>query len=190
MSSSDPSPIRQGSFRRSPIRQTAARGLFALALGLSAASLSGCGFQPLYGGKGVGAAAADRLMEVDIASIPDREGQKLRNLLIDNFYPSERPSNPRYRLDVALSASEQKLALQKDATAVRAQLLVNAPYRLTDTQTGQVVFQSSSRSMISYNTLEQHYAAIATVQSAYDRALEDISNDITTRVAMYLGRGS
>ncbi|MCM8732628.1 LPS assembly lipoprotein LptE [Azospirillum sp. A1-3] len=171
-------------------RQTAARGLFALALGLSALSLSGCGFQPLYGGQGVGAAAADRLMEVDIASIPNREGQKLRNLLIDNFYPSERPSNPRYRLDVALSASEQKLALQKDATAVRAQLLVNAPYRLTDTQTGQVVFQSNSRSMVSYNTLEQHYAAIVTVQNAYDRALEDISNDITTRVAMYLGRGS
>jgi LPS-assembly lipoprotein len=190
MSSSDPRSIRQGSFRRSPFRQTAARGLFGLALGLSAMSLSGCGFQPLYGGKGVGAAAADRLMEVDIASIPDREGQKLRNLLIDNFYPSERPGNPRYRLDVALSASEQKLALQKDATAVRAQLLVNAPYRLTDTQTGQVVFQSSSRSMISYNTLEQHYAAIVTVQNAYDRALEDISNDITTRVAMYLGRGS
>ena len=185
MSSSDPR-----SFHRSQLRQAAARGLFALALGLSAVSLSGCGFQPLYGGKGVGAAAADRLMEVDIASIPDREGQKLRNLLIDNFYPSERPSNPRYRLDVALSASEQKLALQKDATAVRAQLLVNAPYRLTDTQTGQVVFQSSSRSMISYNTLEQHYAAIVTMQNAYDRALEDISNDITTRVAMHLGRGS
>ncbi|CAO3415915.1 Uncharacterized protein CC_3750 [Azospirillum endophyticum] len=167
-----------------------ARGLFALALGLSTASLSACGFQPLYGGKGVGSDAADRLMDVDVASIPDREGQKLRNLLIDNFYPSERPNNPRYRLDVALSASEQKLALQKDATAVRAQLLVNAPYRLTDTQTGKVVFQSSSRSMISYNTLEQHYAAIVTMQNAYDRALEDISNDITTRVAMYLGRGS
>lgn len=190
MSSSDLSLFSRSPLRRAPFRQGLTRGLFALALGLSAMSLSGCGFQPLYGGKGVGAEAADRLMEVDIASIPNREGQKLRNLLIDNFYPSERPSNPRYRLDVSVSASEQKLALQKDATAVRAQLLVNAPYRLTDTRTGQVVFQSSSRSMISYNTLEQHYAAIVTVQSAYDRALEDISNDITTRVAMYLGRGS
>lgn len=185
MSSSDPRPVRRTAFQR-----TLARGLFALALGLSAASLSGCGFQPLYGGSSVGAAASDRLMEVDIASIPNREGQKLRNLLIDNFYPSQRPGSTRYRLDIALSASEQKLALQKDATAVRAQLLVNAPYRLTDTQTGKVVFQSNSRSMISYNTLEQHYAAIVTVQSAYDRALEDISNDITTRIAMFLGRES
>ncbi|WP_247872095.1 LPS assembly lipoprotein LptE [Azospirillum sp. TSO35-2] len=166
------------------------RGLAALAFGLSALALSGCGFQPLYGERGIGAGAAERLNDVEIASIPNREGQKLRNLLIDRFYPSARPSNPRYRLDVSVTAVEQKLALQKDATAVRAQLLVNAPYRLIDTQTGAVVFQSSSRSMISYNTLEQHYAAIVTQQNAYDRALDDISNDITTRVAMHLGRGS
>nr|WP_246513430.1 LPS assembly lipoprotein LptE [Azospirillum picis] len=152
--------------------------------------MSGCGFQPLYGEKGVGTAAAEKLNDIDISPIPDREGQKLRNLLIDKFYTSGRPGNPRYRLDVSVSAVEQKLALQKDATAVRAQLLVNAPYRLIEVGSGKVVFQSNSRSMISYNTLEQHYAAIVTMENAYDRALTDISNDITTRVAMYMGRGS
>lgn len=151
---------------------------------------AGCGFQPLYGDHGAQAGVSEKLGQVEIATIPNRYGQQLRNLLIDRFYEQARPGNPRYRLDTALEASEQKLALQKDATAVRAQLLVNAPYRLTDTQTGRVVFQSTARSMVSYNVLEQHYAGLATVDNAYDRALLDISNDITTRVAMFLGRGS
>lgn len=166
------------------------RGLLAPAALFGALLLAGCGFQPLYGDRGVGAAAAEKLETVDIAPIPDREGQKLRNLLIDRFYTVSRPAQTRYRLDASINAVEQKLALQKDASAVRAQLLVNVPYRLIDTANGQVVFQSSSRSMISYNILEQHYAGVLTVENAYDRALLEISNDLASRVAMFLGRGS
>lgn len=166
------------------------RGLLAPAALLGALLLAGCGFQPLYGDRGVGAAAAEKLETVDIAPIPDREGQKLRNLLIDRFYTTSRPAQTRYRLDASVNAVEQKLALQKDASAVRAQLLVTVPYRLVDTANGQVVFQSNSRSMISYNILEQHYAGVLTVENAYDRALLEISNDVTSRVAMFLGRGS
>ncbi|AWK86056.1 LPS assembly lipoprotein LptE [Azospirillum thermophilum] len=175
---------------RNSIRRRPGQGLRALVLVAASLAASACGFQPLYGGAGVGAGAAEKLNTVEIAPIPDREGQKLRNLLIDRFYESSRPGNPRYRLDTSLTAYEQKLALQKDASAIRAQLMVTAPYRLVDTATGQVVFQSSARSMISYNILEQHYAGLLTVENAYDRALSEISNDITTRVAMFLGRGS
>lgn len=166
----------------------ARRGLLALAvLAPVALGTAACGFQPLYGGKGPNSVAA-RLEEVDIGMIPDRYGQQLRNLLIDRFYKDGRPGNPQYRLLTSLTASEQKLALQKDATAVRAQLVVNAPYQLVDTNTGRVVLSSSSRSFISYNVLEQQYAGLVTVENAYDRALLEISNDITTRVSMYLGR--
>ncbi|MBP2229876.1 LPS-assembly lipoprotein [Azospirillum agricola] len=186
MSSSDLGGFRRFPALRHALGRVMTRGLLALAVTATAA----CGFQPLYGDHGIGAGASEKLHSVDIASIPDREGQKLRNLLIDRFYESSRPEKTRYRLDVSVTAVEQKLALQKDASAVRSQLLVNAPYRLTDTTNGQVVFASSSRSMISYNILEQHYAGLLTVENAYDRALLEISNDITTRVAMHLGRGS
>ncbi len=183
MSSSDPSL-----FRRAPSRALKAPALKGGLLACALALLSACGFQPLYGDKSYGAGATEKLANVDIGGIPDREGQKLRNLLIDRFYPTSRPSSTRYRLNVSLTAAEEKLALQKDASAVRAQLHVNAPYTLTDTTTGAVVFQSRARSLITYNILEQHYAGVVTVENAYDRALEEISNDITTRVAMHLGR--
>lgn len=173
-----------------PANRPILRGLLVPVAILGTLLLGGCGFQPLYGERGIGAGAAEKLETVDIAPIPDREGQKLRNLLIDRFYTTSRPAQTRYRLDASLNVVEQKLALQKDASAVRAQLLVNAPYRLVDTSNGQVVFQANSRSMISYNVLEQHYAGVLTVENAYDRALTEISGDIASRVAMFLGRGS
>ncbi|MCW2235523.1 LPS assembly lipoprotein LptE [Azospirillum canadense] len=164
------------------------RWLLALAvLAPVALGTAACGFQPLYGGRGAANVSA-KLQEVDIGMISDQYGQKLRNLLIDRFYKDGRPAQSQYRLLTSLTASEQKLALQKDATAVRAQLVVSAPYQLVDTNTGKVVLSSSSRSFVSYNVLEQQYAGLVTVENAYDRALLEISNDITARVAMYLNR--
>lgn len=164
------------------------RGLLALAvLAPVALGTAACGFQPLYGGRGAANVSA-KLQEVDIGMISDQYGQKLRNLLIDRFYKDGRPAQSQYRLLTSLTAAEQKLALQKDATAVRAQLVVSAPYQLVDTTTGKVVLSAISRSFISYNVLEQQYAGLVTVENAYDRALLEVSNDITARVAMYLNR--
>ena len=182
MSSSDPHQKKAGVRRR---------GLLAFAL-LAPAVLatSACGFQPMYGNLGPNSIGAVELQQVDISVIKDRYGQKLRNLLIDRFYADGRPVAPRYRLEATLIASEQKLALQKDATATRAQLIVSAPYQLTDAATGAILFQANARSFISYNVLEQQYAALATVENAYDRALLEIANEITIRVSAQLGRKS
>ncbi|MBB3263029.1 LPS-assembly lipoprotein [Azospirillum sp. OGB3] len=167
------------------------RGLLALAL-LAPAVLAtaACGFQPMYGTLGTNSIGAAELQQVDIGVIPDRYGQKLRNLLIDRFYADGRPAAPHYRLDTTLTASEQKLSIQKDATATRAQLVVNAPYRLIDAATGKILFQANARSYISYNVLEQQYGALAAVENAYDRALLEIANEMTIRVAAELGRKS
>ncbi|MCW2245228.1 LPS-assembly lipoprotein [Azospirillum fermentarium] len=163
----------------------AGAGLLALA-----PALAGCGFQPLYGaGAGAGRAEANAaLMQVGIANIPERRGQQLRNLLIDRFYETSRPDNSRYRLDASFQAGEQKLALRKDASAERAQLVMNAQYRLVDTASGKVVFSSSSRSFVSYNVPNDQFAAMSLVDSAYQRGLEQIADDITLRVAMFLSK--
>lgn len=168
--------------RRSLLSAGGATALLAL--------LPGCGFQPLYGDRSAGAGAADRLAQVDIANLPDRHGQQLRNLLIDRFYPDQRPNRTTHRLEASITAFEQKLALRKDASAERAQLVLNVPFRLVDTSNGKVVFQASSRALIAYNVLEEHYAALQTVDNAYERGLIQVSDEITNRVAMYFARGS
>ena len=61
----------------------AASNAFALALGLATVALTGCGansggFTPLYGPTG-GQTYDQRLAAVDIANIPGRVGQRIRN---------------------------------------------------------------------------------------------------------------
>ena len=153
------------------------------------ALLPGCGFQPLYGDRGTTAGAADKLEQVAISNMPDRQGQILRNLLIDRFHQDGRAAGTPYRLDAQVIASEQKLALRKDASAERAQLVLSVPFRLIDNATGRTLFEGRSRSFIPYNVLEERYAGLTTLDNAYTRGLTEISDDITARVAMYLTRG-
>src|SRR5690606_16052602 len=64
------------------------RGLLAMTfMSLATLVLAACGFSPVYGtlGQGQSAAAEAYLSQVSIDNIPDREGQYLRNALIDRF---------------------------------------------------------------------------------------------------------
>ena len=170
------------SSKRSLLRIGAAATLLAL--------LPGCGFRPLYGDSGATAGASEKLEQVAISNLPDRQGQILRNLLIDRFHQTDRGSKTTYRLDAQILASEQKLALRQDASAERAQLLLNVPFRLIDNATGRTLFEGRSRSFVPYNVLEERYAGLSTLDNAYTRGLTEISDDITARVAMFLSRGS
>ena len=164
------------------LRTGAALGILTL--------LSACGFRPLYGEQGVaGGGAADKLDQVAISNIPDRPGQVLRNLLIDRFHQNDRGTRTPYRLDAQILASEQKLALRQDASAERAQLVLNVPFRLIENATGRTVFEGRSRSYVPYNVLEERYAGLVTLDHAYTRGLTEISDEITARVAMYLSKG-
>ena len=70
---------------------------------LLAPVLAGCGFQPLYGsGFSGGEGVAGKLRSVDIALIPGRVGQEVRNELIFKETGGRDPAPPRYRLEIAL----------------------------------------------------------------------------------------
>ncbi|WP_035705422.1 LPS assembly lipoprotein LptE [Niveispirillum irakense] len=152
--------------------------------------LAGCGFQPVYGTRAGGVAAGQSLAQVQIDPIPERNGQVLRNNLIDRFYTDSRPSDPRYRLSIALSAVEEELGIQKDATATRARLRLQANYELIDNTNSQVVYRTSSRSVVSYNLLDSQFAVLASKQDAYDRGLTELAEDIRSRLGLYFARES
>lgn len=160
----------------------------ALLLALLPAALGACGFKPVYGTAAQDSAVGVALANVQIDPITDRNGQVLRNNLIDRFYTDGRPSSPRYRLSVALAATEEELGIQKDATATRARLRLQASYELIEISTGQVVYRTFSRSIISFNLLDSQFAVLATRQDAYDRGLTELADDIRTRLSLYFSR--
>lgn len=157
--------------------------IFALCL-----ALAGCGFKPLYGGHATGAQTV-MSSEVEIGNIPDREGQRLRNLLIDRMYLDGRPASAPYLLTVSpLKATLTNLGIRKDATSTRAMLEVTATMLLTDRATGAVVLERQVRSVGGYNQLDNQFATLVSRESVNDLMLEEMSDTIVTEVALYFSR--
>lgn len=161
------------------------RRLIAAILGMGAlAVLGGCGFQPLYGDYQGRGSASNRLATVAIEPIPDRIGQLLRNALEQRFERSG-PADKVYNLRIEeLTESISSLGIQKDATATRANLTITADFMLL--RDGTTVWGGTSQSTVSHNILNQQFASMMAETDSRARAVEQIANDITLRLAVFL----
>jgi LPS-assembly lipoprotein len=147
--------------------------------------LGACGFQPLHGRSAGGVTDAD-LDTVQLPYLADREGQLLRNFLMQRFNPDGRRTQTLYALNINLTKSSQNLGVRKDGTATRVNLTFSAELSLRQVQGGKEVFKARSVSNISYNVLEARFATVAAEQDAIRRATEALAQNISTRVAIYL----
>lgn len=149
------------------------------------AALPGCGFRPLYGGGRAGETAVD-LSDVAIATIPERAGQMLRNELLDRMAPYGEASDPHWLLQVSIVEQRLNYGIQKDATSSRASLRADASFTLVERGSGTTALSGSSLSINSFNVLRETYATAAAEADARQRAVRDLAEDITTRVAIFI----
>lgn len=166
----------------------------ALAAFLLALTLLGCGFRPLHqpqpdslseGLSGSPAPAVDRLAGVRVDPLPDRQGQQFHNLLIDRLNPLGQPSAPAYRLQVDLNQFIEKLALRRDETATRANLILRSSFTLRAAGDDSVLYSGRAVSINSYNILDQQYPTDVARADALERGLRELSDDITLRLSIY-----
>ncbi len=162
------------------------RRLTGLVLGAGiAGSVSACGFSPVY----QSSSSPDNkdvlleLAKVDILLIPDREGQMLRNFLLDRMQPRGQAAQTVYKLKTDLTVSSRDLGVQLDETTARSRINVNATYLLTG---NGLTKQFRSRSSSSYSTIDVEYASLVAEQDAIERSLRTIADEITVRVAAVL----
>jgi len=161
----------------------AAAGL-ALAL---AAGAAGCGFEPLYATDG---SARGHLARVHIDRIADRTGQQLRNALLLSFPPGDPAAPAAWRLRVRLKEDKAELGVEKQDVATRANLTLTAFYTLEDAASDKPVLSGDLRSVNSYNILESPYGTLAAERNARERAVRQIADGLTARLAAWLsGRG-
>lgn len=153
-------------------------------------SLSACGFTPLYGTGGkAGAPVAADLGSVYIENIPDREGQYLRNALIDRFYLSGRPDNAFYSLTVApVQESLTDLDITKSSDATRAQLRLATVMILRDRGAGQILLERKLTSITSYNVLQSQFTTRVSESNARQNALDDLARQVEQQLALYFRR--
>jgi LPS-assembly lipoprotein len=152
---------------------------------LMLAGLAGCGFRPLYGGDAGGSAAS--LAQIRIANIPDRPGQQLRNLLLDRLTPLGPPARPAYELSVVLREARHDLAIRKDESATRANLVLTASFVLVPADARDARrFAGSAVSTNSFNRVRSDFAALSAENDARNRALRVLAEEIRLRIAAAL----
>jgi LPS-assembly lipoprotein len=168
------------------------RGVAAVAIaGLLSLGAAGCGFHPLYGPTASGANLGEVMKTVDVATIPSRSGQRLRNELIFGTTGGGGGLPPVYRLDVVLRESVRNTLVNVTGAPTGQVMELDAEYRLVRIKDNQVVFKAYSTAQASYNLSGVNglsgstYGDTRAPLDAENRAARSLADTIKTRLAMY-----
>jgi LPS-assembly lipoprotein len=143
--------------------------------------LAACGFEPLHAQRGAVAA----LPPIRVEPIPERQGQILRNYLLDRLAPRGEAGAQGYALSIKLFEPRQVLALRRDDVISRMSYSAVASYELVDAAGKRVVTGSSSYST-DYEITNSEFATLAALQNARERVLELVADDIRNQIAVQL----
>lgn len=124
-------------------------------------SLTSCGFQPLYTPYN---SRHNSSYPIKIAPIENREGQILRNDLVDILTPEGAPSHPLYLLDITLTEAVISTGIKKDETTRRKEAKLTAKFTLKDFCTNKVVYRHSVDAINSFSVIAQNYYSDLTAQ--------------------------
>lgn len=147
-------------------------------------SLVGCGFHPLYtpyNGR------HNTSYPIKIGTIADRNGQILRNSLVDLLTPEGAPPHPQYFLDVNLTETISSTAISKDESTKRKQALLTANFILKDMKTNKVLYQHTASAINSFSIINQNYYSDLTAQQyAIREAAQLLAENISLLITTYL----
>lgn len=169
------------------------KGAAAVALaGAIGFGTAGCGLHPLYGPTASGANLSEVMKAVDIANIPSRTGQRLRNELIFGTTGGGGSSAPIYRLDVALRETTRNTLVTQQGLPSGQVVELDAEYRLVRIKDNEVVYKGYSNAQATFNLVGatgvagSTYGDTRAAIDAENRAARSLADNIKTRVAAYL----
>ena len=182
MSSAKVGPTRATLSRRSLVR-----GLSLLLAATPALAACGnSGFHPLYGATPSGAGLQERLAQLEIATIPGRVGQRIRNELILQSTGGGERLPASHRLEVTISESMLSTLVAVDGDAAGLIYQVTASFKLIEIKSKKVVLQGASNARASFERFSAIYSNVRARDDAENRAVRTVAEDLKTRVAIYL----
>ena len=158
--------------------------------------MTGCGFTPLHGThfkseaqKKQSIAIQEELAQVWIGAIPNREGQFLRNALIDRFYQKSYPTNAHYRLSISpISTRTVSLGVTKDDDTTRGQMILSTKITLHSPLQPDSLLTRDLKSITSYNKLGSEFGTIVSEDNARENGLNEIADQIERELSLYFSR--
>jgi LPS-assembly lipoprotein len=172
---------------QAPTRRTAVRGLLLV---LAAPALSACGnggFRPLYGSAAFGGAdVATKLAQVEIAPIPGRVGQAIRNELIFETTGGGERQPPVYRLEIAIRESVASTLVQSNGNSFSSVYALDANFKLIRLADKKQMLSGQSFGRADFERFPQIFSNVRARNDAEDRAAKTVGTELKTRLAAFL----
>lgn len=146
--------------------------------------LESCGFRPLYMPS---ESISNISYPIKIKPIKDRNGQILRNQLLDLLTPEGVPKKPKYVLQINLTETIKAIGVNKDETTSRKEAVLTAIMSLTDAKSGAVLYIHPVKSINSFEVISQDYYSDVVAQDyAKVEALRLLAEKIKLMLSIYL----
>src|SRR5258705_13434325 len=127
------SSAEAGTARVTLSRRSLVRGLsLLLAVAPVLAACGNSGFRPLYGTTPSGAGLQERLAQLDVATIPGRVGQRIRNELIFQSSGGGELLPPTHRLEVSITEAVLPTPVKADGDPPSQIYSVQANFKLLE----------------------------------------------------------
>lgn len=163
---------------------------------LCAPLLTACSFQPLYGSNSAGESVNDALKSVQIAPLPGRVGQRMRNELIYQVTNGGAPHEAFYRLEMVLRESEIAALVTSSGDSQGQIYRIDAQFSLVRLSDKKVVFKGNSHARAAYDKSffnqtdgAQENSIFGNIRARIDaenRATRTLAEELKVRIATYL----
>jgi LPS-assembly lipoprotein len=159
-----------------------------LVLTVAAAFAGGCadGFRPMYAQVGDAPAVAQKMAAVDIAPIPSRVGQRIRNELVFQNTGGGEPAPPKYRLEIVIRESVGTTLVKTTGEAASQIYNLEASFRLIDLGSKKVMLQGNSYARAGFDRFSSIYSNVRAREDAENRTARTIADDLKIRLAAFL----
>jgi LPS-assembly lipoprotein len=156
--------------------------------------LTGCSPHPLYAPNAFGnsdpqaASVQAQLRQVQVALLPERTGQLLRQALQSRLEAGQTPEYTRYSLAVSFNIAQIGLGIQNDSSITYVRFIATAPWSLTeqDSPTNQVLVSNTAQAADDLNTFDNApFGQELETDTVNARLADAIADQIVIRLAHY-----
>jgi LPS-assembly lipoprotein len=133
-----------------------------------------------------GVRVQERLAQVEVAPIPGRVGQRIRNEVIFQNTGGGDPLPATHRLEVAIKETVISTLVRPDGQSLGQTYAIEASFRVIKISDKKVVLQGTSLARAAFERFESIFSNVRAREDAENRAAQTIADDLKTRVASYL----
>lgn len=145
------------------------------------------GFRPLHASIGGNTPASEKLSRVQIAPIPGRVGQQIRNELIFQTTGGGQAKPPAYRVDIAVRERVTSTLVQRSGDARSQVYNLDAKFKVTRISDKKVLLTGTSYGRSGFERFNSIFSNVRARREAEDRAAKTIATDLMARLSAFLG---